>query len=118
MDQQRLQRLLGKQKYMVLAVTLEDGTPWAVPVRVLGHSKNEFTWDSRLDTVHSIAITERPSVAVTMFYSDENEQTGLYMNGTVRLVEETKPGLGRYIFVAKDCWLNDETFVKRPVDLM
>lgn len=116
-DQQKLEQLLNEQQYMVLAVTLEDGTPWAVPVRIQARNGIEFTWDSVLTAEHSKALLINSKMAVTIFQKKETSQTGLYAKGTGELVEELKPGFGRYKFTAKQCWLNDETFVKREVSL-
>lgn len=116
-DDEKAKQFLSKQKYMVVAVTLDDGTPWAVPVRIQRWEGNEFEWDSKLDTVHSQAIAARPEMAITVFQKFEDSQIGFYARGRGELVEETKPGFGRYRFTAEQCWLNDETFVKREVQL-
>jgi len=66
-DQQKLERLLGDEQYMVLAITLGDGTPWAVPVRIKSRKGNMFEWDSSLAAEHSKAIGVKTSAAVTIF---------------------------------------------------
>jgi len=116
-DTQKIEQLLSEQQYMVLAVTLEDGTPWAVPVRIQARNGNEFEWDSLLTTEHSNTLVTTPKMAITIFQKKEDSQVGLYAKGTGELVEEFKPGFGRYKFRAEQCWINDETFVKREVSL-
>lgn len=116
-DKQKLEQLFSEQQFMVLAVMLDDETPWAVPVRVQLQWGSAFEWDSKLDTLHSKAIEKRPQIAITLFNKQEDSQTGFYATGKAELVEEFKPGFGRYRFVAEQCWLNDETFVKREVSL-
>lgn len=116
-DMQKLEQLLSEQQFMVLAVTLPDSTPWAVPVRIQARSGNEFEWDSAGLTEHSKAIQANPRIAITIFQKKENSQIGLYAKGTAELVEEFKPGFGRYKFVAEKCWINDETFRKREISL-
>lgn len=116
-DNDKTKQFLANQQHMVLAVMLDDGTPWAVPVRIQRWEAGEFEWDSKLDTVHSQAIAARPDIAITVFQKLENSQIGFYARGRGELVEETKPGFGRYRFTAKQAWLNDETFVKREVQL-
>lgn len=116
-DNQKLEQLFSEQQIMVLAVTLDDGTPWAAPVRVQKHEGNVFEWDSALATVHSGAIAARPDAAITIFQKKEDSQLGFYAKGRVELVEEYKPGYGRYRFTASEAWVNDETFVKRKVEL-
>lgn len=117
-DQQKIEQLLGEQQFMVLAVTLEDGTPWATPVRIKARSGNVFEWDSVLTTEHSKTIAANPKMAITIFQKKEDSQIGLYAKGTGELVEELKPGFGRYKFTAEKCWVNDETFVKREVTIL
>ena len=116
-DNQKLEQLLNEQQFMVLAVTLEDGTPWVTPVRIQKSNSNEFEWDSVVTAEHSKALTTNPKMAITIFQKKEDSQIGLYAKGTGELVEELKPGFGRYRFTAKQCWINDETFVKREVIL-
>jgi len=116
-DDEKVKQFLTAQRYMVLAVMLDDGTPWAVPVRIQQWSGNEFEWDSRLDTVHSQALEKRPAMAVTIFEKQEDSQIGLYAKGRGELVEEFKPGFGRYKFTMQEAWINDETFRKRQISL-
>ena len=115
-DKQKLEQLFSEQMYMLLAVTLDDGTPWAVPVRIREHDgAKSFEWDSRLDTEHSKALAARPAAAMTIFQKSEASQTGFYAKGAGELVEEFKPGFGRYRFTTREAWINDETFQKREV---
>lgn len=116
-DKTRIEQLLVDMSYAVLAVTLDDGAPWAVPVRIRRAEDREFEWDSRLDTMHSQAIEARPVMALTIFQKKEDSQVGLYATGRGELVEEFKPGFGRYRFTAERAWINDETFNKREIEL-
>lgn len=115
-DTEKTKQFLDKQEYMVLAVTLDDGTPWAVPVRIRERDGHRiFEWDSALETVHSKALQARPDMAITIFQKLEDSQIGFYAKGRGELVEEFKPGFGRYRFTAERAWINDETFVKREL---
>lgn len=116
-DQEKVTRFLSSATHMVLAVVLADGTPWAVPVRIKHWEANEFQWDSMLDTLHSRALSENPDVAVTIFQKRDDSQIGICMTGNASLLEENAEGKGRYRFRANTMWLNDETFVKREVEL-
>lgn len=116
-DQQKLEQLFSEQQIAAIAVMLSDGTPWVTPVRIKNRQGNQFEWDSSLDTEHSKAIAERPDMAMTIFQKKEDSQVGFYAKGKGELLEETKPGFGRYRFTAEQCWINDETFVKREVGL-
>lgn len=116
-DNDKTRQFLSEQQFMVIAVTLEDGTPWAVPVQILRRVGNEFEWDSNLQTVHSRALEVTPKVAITIFQKLENSQIGVYAKGHGELVEDKGNGFGRYRFTAEQAWLNDETFVKREVEL-
>ena len=116
-DQQKGHEFLRGATHMVLAVLLADGTPWVVPVKIQKWQGKDFEWKSMLDTQHSIAIAPNPTMAVTIFQRQENSQTGVYMKGQGRLVEDSGEGFGRYCFTAEQVWLNDETHVKREVQL-
>lgn len=114
-DNEKTTQFLSSQQYMVLAVVTPDNTPWAVPVRIGAWQGREFEWDSKLDTVHSKALEIHPTMAITIF--DTATQTGFYATGVGELLHDRGDGFGRYRFTAKQCWLNDETFVKREVML-
>lgn len=116
-DNDKLEQLFSEQQYMVLAVVQQDGAPWVVPVRIQARSGNEFEWDSALTTEHSKALSVNEKMAITIFDKKVDSQVGFYAKGTAKLVEEFKPGFGRYKFTAEQCWINDETFVKREVSL-
>lgn len=116
-DQEKIEQLLSMQQYMVLAITLDDGTPWAVPVKIQAHDGyRSFEWDSRLDTVHSRAIAAHPEMAITVYQKLDDSQVGLYLKGNGVCTEE-RGEYGRYRCTATQAWLNDETFVKRQVEL-
>jgi hypothetical protein len=117
-DRQKIEQLFDTTQYMILAVTLDDATPWAVPVKIQAHEGcKTLEWDSRLDTVHSQAVAARPQMAITVFQKHETGQVGLYMKGTGELLEKRSEDFGRYRFTTNEAWLNDETFVKRQVEL-
>lgn len=116
-DQERLNTFLAEQKYMTLAVTLDDGRPWAVPVRIKHWAEKVFEWDSKLDAEHSKAIANRPDVAIMMWTpgSTSADQLGFYAQATAELVSE-EDGIGRYRATVTKSWINDASFVKRAVD--
>lgn len=116
-DNEKLEQLFSEQQYMILAVTLDDGTPWAVPVRIKLRWELAFEWESSLETVHSKTLAKHPEVAITIFDKSGETQVGFYAKGKAELVEEYKPGYGLYRFIASQCWINDDTFVKREVNL-
>ncbi|HEY1085953.1 MAG TPA: pyridoxamine 5'-phosphate oxidase family protein [Candidatus Saccharimonadales bacterium] len=116
-DNEKAKQFLQDQEYMVIAVTLEDSTPWALPVRLRHWDGNVFEWDSMLATEHSKALERSPEMAITIFQKFSDSQTGIYAKGHGELVEEKDHGLGRYRFTAEKVWLNDETFKKREVEL-
>jgi hypothetical protein len=116
-DTEKIKLFLSEQQFMVLAVTLDDGIPWATPVKIQYWEGNIFEWDSKLDTEHSKAIEQRPEIAITIFQKQEDSQIGFYAKGIGECVETKEHGVGRYRFTVKEAWLNDETFVKRAVTL-
>ncbi len=117
-DQDQLNKFVAEQKYMTIAVTLDDGTPWATPVRIKHWEGKVFEWDSKLDTDHSKAIASRPSVAISMWTpeSDDTIQFGFYAKAMAELIDEEN-GLGHYRATVLQSWINDATFVKRSVEL-
>lgn len=115
-DTERVKELLATKQDMVLAVTCDDGTPWAVPVHVQLQWGVAFEWDSMIDSLHSKALTEQSDMAITVFEAGDNE-IGITATGHGVLVEEKQHGLGRYRFIASAMWLNDATHVKREVKL-
>lgn len=116
-DSERTRQFLSSQNYMVIAVTLPDGTPWAVPVRIQKWEGGKFEWDSKLDTVHSQALATQPRMAITIFEKDGDKQLGFYAKGKGGVVVQRDDGFGRYQFTVEKSWINDETFTKREVDI-
>lgn len=116
-DEERLNQFLSDRLIMVLGVTLDDGSPWAVPVKIQERKGSVFEWDSDPNTVHSKAIEQRPEMAVVMFDKAESVQFGLYLKGKGELVSINDKGFGRYHFTTESAWINDESFVKRPISL-
>lgn len=110
-------QLLSKSQHMVVAVTLEDGTPWAVPVHMVRGDGKIFEWDSKPETVHSRAIALQPNISLTVFSIDDD--IGLYMKATAEVLPEIRDESGRVRYRAKvsAAWLNEQ-HVKRPVDLV
>ena len=118
-NEEKVGALLLTQKHMVVAVTLADGSPWAVPVAIRDHEGlGAFMWDSALQTEHSKALESNSAMAITIYQKQEDAQIGFYAKGRGELLEEFKPGFGHYRFVADKAWINDETFVKRPLNLV
>lgn len=117
-DKAQLNTFLAEQKYMTVAVTLDDGTPWAVPIRIKLQWGIAFEWDSMLDTVHSKAIAKRPQVALSIWTpdGDSTAQFGFGARASAELVSD-KAGMGRYRATVSKCWITDATFVKREVEL-
>lgn len=113
-DSQVIQTFLATQDFMVVAVVLKDGSPWAIPVRTRHREGNEFEWESKIDAEHSEAIESNPKVAITMFEG----MIGFYARGTAQLVSVNERGVGRYKLTATGTWMTDETFIKREVTLI
>jgi len=118
-DELKVKDFLKDQTHMVLAVTLPDGTPWAVPVRIQKYEERVFEWDSHMSTVHSKALEVHPQMSIVTFQrnNDPFGQFGFYASGRGDLVEEKSNGFARYRFTVEKAWVNDETFVKREVEL-
>lgn len=103
---------------MVLAVVLDDGTPWATPVRIKQWDGKAFEWESMVTTEHSKAIATRPDIAISIF-TPEGEGTiqfGFYAKAKAELLNEEN-GMGRYRATITESWINDASFVKRAVSV-
>lgn len=119
-DREQLLTFLAAQQYTTLAVTLDDGTPWAVPVRIKAWQQNIFEWDSHIQTEHSKAITVRPEVAVSMFTPEgaDTIQFGFYGHATAEQIgEPNEHGIARYRLTVNKSFINDASFKKREVEL-
>jgi hypothetical protein len=119
-DQKALIEFLSKQKYMTLAVTLDDGTPWATPVRIKSWKGQTFDWESKTDAEHSKAIAARPAIAISIWTpeGDGTIQFGFYAHATAEQISEpTEYGTARYRATVNTCYINDASFVKREVAL-
>ena len=117
-DQQRLKTFLEKQKYMLLGVVLGDGSPWVVPVRITVHSGNTFEWYSKLDTLHSRSIANKPDIAITIYMSknDDELEFGFYAKAMATLLGEDN-GVGHYRAIVTRAWVNDYTYTKREIEI-
>ena len=119
-DQERLNTFLATQRYMTIAATLDDGAPWATPVRIQAWNGKTFEWDSKTDTEHYRAIASRPSVAISIF-TPEGEGTiqfGFYARATAEQIgEPNQYGVARYRAIVNKSFINDASFVKREVEL-
>ncbi|MFC4591247.1 pyridoxamine 5'-phosphate oxidase family protein [Sphaerisporangium corydalis] len=62
-------RLLGDNRYLVLATADRQGRPWATPVFFAALDEDRLFWVSAPDSRHSRNIAERPDVAITVFDS-------------------------------------------------
>lgn len=115
-DKQIAEKLLKQSKHMVVAVVLEDGTPWAVPVRIKQRNGWVFEWDSIPTTLHSRAISIHPAVALTVFSIDED--IGVYAKATAEELSDTRhdDGSVRYRATVTEAWLNEQ-HIKRPIVL-
>lgn len=119
MDQVQLNKFLGTQKYMTIAVTLDDATPWAIPVRIKSWKGESFEWDSKLDAEHSKSILARQEIAISIWTpeSDDTIQFGFYAKAKAELVSDEN-GFGRFRATVTECWINDASFKKRVVEII
>lgn len=115
-DKEIAQHLLSQSQHMVVAVMLDDGTPWAVPVHMVSNDNWVFEWNSKPETVHSQAIANRCQIALTVFSIEQD--LGLYMKAVAEELPNTRNDDGRVRYRAKvtEAWLNEQ-HRKRPLDL-
>jgi hypothetical protein len=113
-DQEILNDLLVHAQHMIIGVTLDDGTPWQIPVEIKQREGNTFEWESKLDTLHSLAIAERPHIALLIFKTEPN--VGFYAKATAEELYRRDDGFGRYRATVTESWINEQ-FHKRPMSL-
>lgn len=116
-DKQRVTEFLNAQTHMVVTVVLPNGQPWAVPVRMQERDGRTFAWDSHMQTEHSKAIADKPEVNLLCYDNAMDNQVGVYMQAYVTNVVPKEHGMARYYAEVSRVWLNDETYVKREVEL-
>ena len=118
-DELKTKDFLTNQTHIVIAVTLADGTPWAVPVKLQRYEGKEFEWDSSTSSIHSEALTSHPEMTLVTFQRDTDPfgQFGFYAVGRGELLEDKGHGFARYRFTTTKAWVNDQTFVKREISL-
>ena len=119
-DHEQLLEFLSGQTYMTIAVTMNDGTPWAIPVRIKAWEGEAFEWDSHTKTEHSKAIALRPNIAISIYTPDTSDtiQFGFYAQASAKRVSEpSEHGIARYRAVVSKCFINDASFKKREVTL-
>ncbi len=107
-------QFLEAAKYAVIAVTTQDGTPWAVPVAVQRYKNQTIEWFSKTDTVHSIAIEQNPVVALTVFMGDPTY--GVCATAHAKKLLSLPGGVARYAAVIDDAWYNTGKHVKTHID--
>ncbi len=114
--EQKAAEFLTTQRHMIIAVTCEDGRPWAVPVAIQHYAGGQFEWDSRLDTVHSQAIARDPRVAVCLYRTkaDGVEELVVYGDATAEIIE-SRGDYARYRASLQTAWINDNDHVKRAI---
>ncbi|TKK91579.1 pyridoxamine 5'-phosphate oxidase family protein [Herbidospora galbida] len=62
-------RLLGENRYLVLATADDQGRPWATPVFFAARDEDRLYWVSSPGSRHSRNLAARPDVAMTVFDS-------------------------------------------------
>lgn len=106
---------LLRQKYVVLAVRLENNKPWVVPVTIRKWQRLELDWESKNDKLHSKAIEIHPEMAITMFDTDSKD--GFYAEATGKKLYDMEEGFARYQVTIQRAWHNGTEHIKREVDL-
>jgi len=117
-DEEQVHDFLASQKYMIIAVALSDGTPWATPVKIQRWDKNIFEWDSVVSTDHSRAIELHPDISLALYRPDSEteHQFGFYAKArAARVTEPDNMNRARYRATVSASWINDQSFVKREV---
>lgn len=117
--EQLAHNFLHRQTYLVLAVTLDDNTPWAVPLKLQRYEKVEFEWISKPSTIHSKVIKKRSKVAICLFHPSNSEfkEIGFYAKATARKVSDKEDGYSVYRAIITEAWYNNEEHIKRKLDL-
>jgi hypothetical protein len=69
--------VVSAERYLVLATSSRDGTPWSSPVWFAHDGLAAFYWLSRPYRTHSVNLQARPRVAFVVFDSRQPAGTGL-----------------------------------------
>jgi uncharacterized protein YhbP (UPF0306 family) len=69
-------KIIDATRYMVIATTNDDGSPWISPVWFAHDGYHDFLWLSRPGRRHSLNIAARGAVAITIFDSTQRIGNG------------------------------------------
>lgn len=90
-DLVRLARdVIDTNRYVTLATSCDDGTPWATPVYFNPHEYRTLYWVSSPDAQHSVNLAARPALSMVVF--DSSVAVGgaqaVYLSGHAAAVAE------------------------------
>lgn len=138
-----LENLPGHKQF-ALATADDEGTPWVVGINLTYDKDLRIIWLSRRDALHSRHLVKRPAVSICIFSENEtrgdfglyayasarevNDETEVARLIDMRFTQKDKPApapselLGDspvrlYVAELQKAWINDDSHVKRPVDL-
>lgn len=108
---------VAAQTHMMLSVVLENEKPWTVPVKIDRVQDGRFEWLSKTETAHSQAIKLNPNVMICLYDRTVEEKSALYLEAVAELSGEEENSLVRYSAKVIQAWLNDESHIKREIQL-
>ena len=85
-------QVLADNRYMVLATSDAEGTPWATPVYFAASDEEHLYWVSSPEARHSRNISVRPDVAITVFDSQVpiGSAEAVYVEATAAAADEAE----------------------------
>jgi uncharacterized protein YhbP (UPF0306 family) len=96
----RAHAVIDSNKYMTLATADRTGTPWVTPVYFTPDGTRRFLWVSSPEAQHSVNLTDRPEVAITVYDSSVpiGGAQAIYTRAMARLVatDELEPSAALY----------------------
>ena len=114
-----IKAFLKRQTHMTIAVTCEDGSPWAVPVHIKLWDGDVLEWESDTGSIHSRAIEGEPQIAISMYQLTYGEyrEFGFYAKATAEKAADLPDGRARYRAVMSAIWINGADHTKRSIDV-
>ena len=106
---------LQQATHIVVAVVDDDGKPWAVPLGVKSYKHRTFQWFSKTDTIHSLAITRNPEIAITVYLSDPTY--GVCARARAKKHLTLPGGFALYSAQVYEAWYNTDKRIKTNIDI-
>ena len=91
-NEDQTKKILKENKYMVLATSDKNSTPWANPVFYSNDEEYNFYFLSAIDSRHAENIIVNPKISAAIFDSTQKigSSEGIQIEGSVSIVKRTE----------------------------